>query len=405
MASRRFWTIEEQSGNFLRTLDMRFRALSEILDSDMARAVFGRSSSSLNAAHNFAQPTFPVSATLPEQTDLGTIALGAIADAPAATAAAAKPASSDSDGTVWVAPNMFGFSAIAPSESETITPVAASFLSPPGGGEFVLFYQPEGGLAAGVSLLIDADKREILTGHDGEHPDLTAGGDDQMVLGGGMAPGTHLGGVAAGIEQLVLLPGFDYGISASDSDVAAGDVLSVVATGLGGEDHLDFDGSAETDGAFSIIGGRGGDHLVGGAGDDDFFGLAGADVLAGGGGADVFHYGSASESTGAGYDSLVGFDYGADSIDLPVTVTGRDASVTQGALSTASFDADLAAALNGKLGSGHAAFFTPDSGDLAGQVFLVVDANGQAGYQAGQDYVFHVDAPPPPDIGGIAFFV
>src|SRR6185503_16314309 len=117
-------------------------------------------------------------------------------------------------------------------------------------------------------------------------------------------------------------------------------------------------------------------------------------------------YDSASESTGAGYDTLAGFDFAQDRIDLPVAVTGLDPKVSQGALSTASFDSDLTAALGaGKLGAGHAAFFTPSSGDLAGQTFLVVDGNGQAGYQAGQDYVFHLTAPPPPDLGGVGFFV
>lgn len=43
--------------------------------------------------------------------------------------------------------------------------------------------------------------------------------------------------------------------------------------------------------------------------------------------------------------------------------------------------------MNGVLTAGHAVFFTPDSGSLAGQLFLVVDGNGTAGYQAGQDFV------------------
>ena len=38
----------------------------------------------------------------------------------------------------------------------------------------------------------------------------------------------------------------------------------------------------------------------------------------------------------------------------------------------------------------HAVLFTPDSGGLAGANFLVVDANGVAGYQAGADYVFQM---------------
>ena len=38
--------------------------------------------------------------------------------------------------------------------------------------------------------------------------------------------------------------------------------------------------------------------------------------------------------------------------------------------------------------------FQADGGDLAGLTFLVVDANGVAGYQAGSDYVIQLTTPP-----------
>ena len=68
-----------------------------------------------------------------------------------------------------------------------------------------------------------------------------------------------------------------------------------------------------------------------------------------------------------------------------------------GALSLASFNADLGAALGG-LGASQAGFFAPDAGDFAGKIFLVVDANGVAGYQAGEDYVFAVTGAPLADL-------
>ena len=37
-----------------------------------------------------------------------------------------------------------------------------------------------------------------------------------------------------------------------------------------------------------------------------------------------------------------------------------------------------------------AVLFTPNAGGLAGHTFLIVDANGTAGYQAGADYVIDV---------------
>jgi Ca2+-binding RTX toxin-like protein len=299
-----------------------------------------------------------------------------------------------------------GASALAPLADDADAPFAASFLNPLAGGSFAILYQPDqGALMGAASLVINMDNRTIVPVGQ-EDPNLASGAGDQMVIGGALAGGLALGGAAAGHEQLVFLAGSDYRIVASDGDVVAGHTLAVIASTLGTGDSLDFDGSAEHDGRYDIQGGHGADHLTGGDGNDLLYGGGGGDTLAGGGGADIFHYDAVSESTGAGYDTLVGFDYGQDKIDLPGSVTGLDAALGHGALSTASFDADLSAAFGAAaLGAGHAAFFTPDSGDLAGQTFLVVDGNGVAGYQPGLDFVFHVTAPPPPDLGGVAFFV
>jgi hypothetical protein len=64
-----------------------------------------------------------------------------------------------------------------------------------------------------------------------------------------------------------------------------------------------------------------------------------------------------------------------------------------GALSTGSFDTDLASAMDGVLGAGQAALFTATGGTLSGHVFAVVDANGIAGYQAGADFVIELANP------------
>ena len=112
--------------------------------------------------------------------------------------------------------------------------------------------------------------------------------------------------------------------------------------------------------------------------------VAGAEITPEG-----YVYTGAADSTGTTFDTLVDFDPAEDVIDLPGSVTGLAASVDHGALSLASFNADLAAALGG-LGASQAGFFAPDAGDFAGKIFLVVDANGVAGYQAGEDYVFAV---------------
>jgi hypothetical protein len=71
--------------------------------------------------------------------------------------------------------------------------------------------------------------------------------------------------------------------------------------------------------------------------------------------------------------------------------TSIDAAVTTGSLSTASFDTDLAADVGAaQLGAHHAMLFTANAGTLSGHTFLVIDANGTAGYQASADYVIDV---------------
>jgi len=169
---------------------------------------------------------------------------------------------------------------------------------------------------------------------------------------------------------------------------SANDIL----TGLNGVDRLE--------------GGAGVDTLAGAGGNDVLFGGLGGDLLDGGANNDDFFYASAADSTGLNHDVINGFAKTADDIDLDVTVTGYAGTAT-GTLSTATFDSDMAAAMNGLLGVHQAAVFNVSAGDRAGQKFVVVDANGIAGYQAGEDYVFrftNVDAGGGPLEGSISYF-
>ncbi len=87
-------------------------------------------------------------------------------------------------------------------------------------------------------------------------------------------------------------------------------------------------------------------------------------------------------------------DFNEDKIDLPGTVSAVAAPVT-GTLSTASFNADLAAAVTAaRLPVGQAVLFDPSAGNLnqPGMTYLIVDANGIAGYQANADWVFQLEA-------------
>ncbi|MGH6871008.1 MAG: bluetail domain-containing putative surface protein, partial [Rhizomicrobium sp.] len=213
------------------------------------------------------------------------------------------------------------------------------------------------------------------------------GGNDTLLLTSiGSSPLTTLGSnVMQGIETLELQ---QANVKSLDSDVAAGHTLNVV---VGGDSS--FDGSHETDGAFNVTVDDTG-KFTGGAGDDTIHSL-GRSSVKGGLGADTIingsqiYYGSVEESTSTGHD----FDTVGPGVlfHLWFAMTGVDASVTSGSLSEASFDSDLAAAVGApQLGSNHAVVFSPTSGDLAGDHFLVVDANGTAGYQAGQDLVIEL---------------
>ena len=253
------------------------------------------------------------------------------------------------------------------------------------------------------------------------------GGEDSLILGGDYDY-TFSATNMVGIERLRLLHDtvagdFDYTLHMIDANVAAGATLRVDALDLLAGEDLIFDGHFETDGSFQILGGAGFDTLVGGlqndeisggAGNDTLFGLAGndsliggigADVMSGGLGSDRFLYIAAVESTGRGHDRLNFFEPRIDKIDLPGPWTGWAPDVTSGALSTgATFNASLAAAVNASLGPRQSILFTPDSGNLAGTIFVVVDANGDGNYSSGGDYVFQFTNPVEP-LTSFSFFV
>ncbi|MGE4428782.1 MAG: beta strand repeat-containing protein, partial [Solirubrobacteraceae bacterium] len=91
-----------------------------------------------------------------------------------------------------------------------------------------------------------------------------------------------------GIEAIDFAMEVATSVTTLDSLVAAGDWLFLDASVGGGtmEGGLTFDGSAETDGRFWIVGCREEDSLTGGAGDDTLIGGQGGDTIAGGAGAD-----------------------------------------------------------------------------------------------------------------------
>jgi Ca2+-binding RTX toxin-like protein len=221
---------------------------------------------------------------------------------------------------------------------------------------------------------------------------LGGSNSDTVALDGDYSAGLTLGATTlTSVETMTFSPRFSYKLTMDDGNVGAGKTLTLDGSKLNVDHWINIDGSAETNGRYVMLGGDGNDSLTGGAGADRLQGGHGADLLTGGAAVDVFVYKAATDSSGGNHDTIVGLDFAADQIDLNKAVTGIDAAIGTGSLSDASFDADLAAVFTAPhLGKHHAALFTADAGTLAGHTFLVVDANGTAGYQVGGDYVFDV---------------
>ncbi|MCC6921390.1 MAG: hypothetical protein IT548_19530 [Alphaproteobacteria bacterium] len=253
----------------------------------------------------------------------------------------------------------------------------------------------------------------VLTGNAGNNRLTGAGGDDTLTGGGGtdtLAGGTQ--------NDTYVNPAGDIvaeGVNAGTDTVQSDATVTLTAN----VERLFLTGSAAADGrgndlanqltgnagANQLVGFAGHDTLAGGAGADTLDGGVGADLLRGGtqrdklvpgndGDVDVLVFASVNDSTGVTRDVISAIDFNEDKIDLPGTVTGIAAAIT-GTLSTASFNADLVAAVTAaRLPAGQAVLFDPNAGNLnqPGMTYLIVDANGIAGYQANADWVFQLEA-------------
>jgi Ca2+-binding RTX toxin-like protein len=234
-------------------------------------------------------------------------------------------------------------------------------------------------------------------------PTILDGGDgnDVVDLAGNYTNLVFRATSLVSIETINLTGGFSYHMTMNDANVAAGQIMHINGAALTATDTFVFNGSAETDGRYFINGGAGNDHIIGGQGNDIIHAGAGNDVITGGGGQDVmlagagqddFIYKAVMDSTSTNYDTIQGFDGSKDIFDFPFIVRGIT-TLTTGQLDLANFDTELSTVLSSSVLAGHhAVIFTPDSGTLKGDIFLVVDANNVAGYQAGQDYVIQLDS-------------
>jgi Ca2+-binding RTX toxin-like protein len=225
--------------------------------------------------------------------------------------------------------------------------------------------------------------------------DTMSGGGGNDLLNGGIGNDTVSGG--DGNDDLIGGKGIntlDGGTGSDTADYSLSGRGVTVSLALAGAQAVN---AVETDTLTNIenlTGSAFRDTLTGDAGNNVLTGGLGADHLNGGGGSDTLVYGAVNESTSTTHDVITGFDALADRFDLSFAVNGIDSEVSTGHLSNGTFDANLASAIGAsQLGVHDAVLFTPTSGSLAGDTFLVVDANGQAGYQAGEDLVFQLDTP------------
>ncbi|HEX2593695.1 MAG TPA: FG-GAP-like repeat-containing protein [Rhizomicrobium sp.] len=262
-----------------------------------------------------------------------------------------------------------------------------------GGDAFVLYGRASGFDALSSSAALDDDTSGIRFHLDGQFlTSIAALGD---INGDGLADiEVNNKYVIFGQRptHAVTIAGTDIGNTIRGSDFA--DNLQ----GLGGDDILRgfagndlLIGGTEND---TLYGGGGDDTLRGNNGDDVLVGGAGKDNLTGAAGFDTFVFQAAKESTSKGFDTIFSIDFSQDKLDVPGAITGIDATITHGALAGGQkFDPKLAAAVDAAhLEAHHAVLFTPDAGKQAGTVFLVVDLNGVAGYQAHEDLVVKLDS-------------
>jgi len=130
-----------------------------------------------------------------------------------------------------------------------------------------------------------------------------------------------------------------------------------------------------------LVGGPNADILIGNGGDDEITGGEGADTIVVGLGSDTVVYSGAADSMTGSIDTLEGFNAAADKIDLWFAVSAIDAPLS-GDLANLENIADAA-----HLGVDAVLLFSATDG----HVYLVMDADGTAGYQDGEDMLVRLD--------------
>jgi Ca2+-binding RTX toxin-like protein len=238
---------------------------------------------------------------------------------------------------------------------------------------------------------------------------IITGNAGNNILNGNAGADTMIGG--AGNDTYYVDNAGDQVIETSGggTDIVSSSVSRTLSVSV---ENLNLSGSANIDGngndQANIIRGNGGNNILRGYdGSDTLESRGGADILLGGHGRDTLNPGndadidkirfsSVADSTGALRDVVIGLDLNdEDRLDFTLLPAVINTQVNFGALNAASFNANLAAAVNASLSVNGAILFDPSAGDLniAGHVYLVVDANGDGSYTANADYVVQLINP------------
>ncbi len=177
---------------------------------------------------------------------------------------------------------------------------------------------------SGDDIIAGSGGSDCLKGRDGDdifnvgtHLNKNAtvnGGDGNDTLnyqGSATAATSDLNRVQ-NVETIAFVDGASVSLKSVDSNVYAGQTLTVDGSGLTGTNSLTWDGSAETDGNFVIRGGKAGDAITAGQG---------ADSIDGGDGDDTFSFKTYLQSDdtvigGNGSDTLKFTDNGKGDSEL-----------------------------------------------------------------------------------------
>ncbi|MCS3469323.1 hypothetical protein M2401_003061 [Pseudomonas sp. JUb42] len=158
-------------------------------------------------------------------------------------------------------------------------------------------------------------------------------------------------------------------LTLADATVGAGKTLTVDGSAVSASGII-LDGTLETNGILTLIGGSGADTLTGG--------VLG-DTLTGGAGADTFVFTTPANSTSSGFDSITDFTSGIDKIKTGVF--GGVVQVLQGAgytaAGTGNLASDIASAITnaGLSGIANTAYVVTITGAGAGK-YIYLDTDG-----------------------------